>query len=268
MKTLGRHITLVCLLVLALAACNKPEIPNGGNTPQDTIVPPQPDTLVKKYLVTEYLDGDTIVPMRVIDWNEDFTRINRITTFLGGGSYCQIDHDFEYYGDDSICIIVSQPPQQWNWPLFTRCNCYLEEGKIVKAEYYVNSDHQSTDYFEYDNSGKLVIKRNVFESSIIEFQYFWDGENVSKIVNVTTGEIVEIFEDFCEHIYPDYTLPYLLPNGDGGWLMRPLWKNACNTSDGCWHECDSDGYIIRSFRTDENGNEIPVRRYVYGEKRQ
>lgn len=255
------HITFICLLALVLTACHKPEpeMPNGGETNDST------ETVVKKYLVREYLGEDTVAPIRVIDWNEDFTRINHIATFTGGSPYCQLDHDFEYYGNDSICIIVSQPPYQWNWPLFTKCTCYLEEGKIVKAEYYHNSDYQSTDYFEYDNSGKLAIRKNTSELSTVEFQYLWDGENVSKIVNVTIGE-VEVFEDFCEHINPDYTLPYLLPNGEFEWLMRPLWKNAYNTSDGCWHECDPDGYIIRSFRMDENGNEITIRRYVYNEE--
>lgn len=256
---------IICgVLALALTACHKDEPNNGtiGNETNDTT-----EMVAKKYLVGVYLAGDTIVPMRIIDWNEDFTRINHITTFTSGSPSCQLDHDFEYYGDDSICIFVSQPPHQWNWPLFTRCTCRLEDGKIVEAEYYHNSNLQSTDYFEYDDSGRLITSRNAagYDDSEITLQYVWDGENVSKIVNVTTGEVVEDFGDFCEHIHPDYTLPYMLHNGEFGWLMRPLWKNFSTSSDGCHHECDSDGYVISSYRVDENGNEIPLRVYVYAE---
>ena len=251
---------LLCVLSLLITAC-KPEtepesMPNeGGQQINDTT-----EIMVKKYLVKEFL-GDTMFPIRIIDWNEDYTKINHIRTFASGISYYQLDHDFEYYGEDSIRIIVTQPQNSWAWPLFTTCTCHLEEGRIHRIDYYRNSIFQTADLFEYDELGRLVKRES--EGTNIEIHYKWEGENVISIEDGRTGEIIETYGDFCDHIHPDYTLPYYLFNGYYQHLTEPLWKNGCSISNECQHDSDADGYITRIYYFDEQGNKTTFKIYEY-----
>ena len=59
------------------------------------------------------------------------------------------------------------------------------------------------------------IKRSEAETSEMQFRPIY--------CPYCKNHIVDVFEDFCEHIYPDYTLPSLLPKGANGMLMNPLW---------------------------------------------
>lgn len=249
-----KNFFIICMMALAVTACRKPEPGINPDSNETT------DTLVKKYLTKEYL-GDTSCPVRIIDWNDDYSRINHITTFSSGNPNYQLDHDFEYYGDDSICVLVSKPQNAWGWPLFTKFTCHLESGKVSTIDYYRNSVLQSTDLFEYDEKGRMINRKT--KGTDIELRYDWEGNNVVRIEDGLMGEIIGNYGDFCEHVYPDYTLPYCLFSGDGSYLMKPLWKNMYRTSYECLHDCDVDGYITRTYRVDDQGTEITLRIYVY-----
>lgn len=250
---------LLCLLAFALVACKpdpEPE-PNNGGQNNDTT-----ETIVKKYLVKECLNiGDSLTPVRIIDWNDDYSKITHITAIKFGNNYYQLDHSFEYFGEDSIYITVTQPQDSWGWPLFTTCTCHLEEGRIVRIDYYRNAVFQNSDIFEYDELGRMI-KRKTDDVSV-EIQFEWDGKNVIRIKNGITGEILNTYSDFCDHIHPDFTLPYYLFTGDFNVLTQPLWKNGYHTPNEGYHDCDTDGYITRTYFMDEKGDEITLRTYVY-----
>ena len=202
-----------------------------------------------------------MIPIRIINWNDDYTKIVHITTIKSGNSHCLLEHDFEYYGEDSLCILITQPQSLMWWPLFTRCTCHLEEGIIKRIDYYHDSVFQCSDLFEYDELGRIM-KRKV-EDAGIEYLFEWDGENVVRIINSNTGEEIDTYGDFCDHIHPDYTLPYCLFDGYYDFLTQPFWKNMYRLSSNYNHDCDVDGYVSRIYYIDELGNETTFRTYEY-----
>jgi hypothetical protein len=79
----------IILLSVMMTACKPDPINNEGDDNNDTIQEEEP--IVKKYLVREY--ADYMGRLRyIIDWNEDFTRIEHITA--DSGTWDQIDYDF------------------------------------------------------------------------------------------------------------------------------------------------------------------------------
>ena len=75
-----------------MTACKPDPTNNEGDDNNDTIQEEEP--IVKKYLVREYII-DKNKPIFIIDWNDDFTRIEHITT--DSGTYNQVEYDFYYY---------------------------------------------------------------------------------------------------------------------------------------------------------------------------
>ena len=109
-----KNAIILCLLAFALTACKpdpEPEpTPNNGGQNNDTT-----ETVVKKYLVKEYYADFPDEPLKVIEWNDDFTRITHITTYKNNPY--QLDFSFEYYGDDSLRVVLSKPENStWQLP--------------------------------------------------------------------------------------------------------------------------------------------------------
>ena len=239
---------ILCLLAFALSACKpdpepEPEpAPNNGGQNNDTT-----ETVVKKYLVKEYYADFPDEPLKVIEWNDDFTRITHITTYKNNPY--QLDFSFEYYGDDSLRVVLSKPADSWAIALFSDYMCHFDGlGRIKSVDYYRNSEYQCSDIYNYDLSGKLV--------SIVDTehnggtQFVWDYDNVCEI-STTSGELLYSFGGFTNHYHPYSTLPYLLKSGDGYhsmMLTKPLWKNwYTNNSQGGCYEFDEDGYVDYAY---------------------
>ncbi len=128
-----KNAILLCLLAFALSACKpdpEPEpAPNNGGQNNDTT-----ETVVKKYLVKEYYADFPDEPLKVIEWNDDFTRITHITTYKNNPY--QLDFSFEYYGDDSLRVVLSKPENSWALVVFTDYTCRFDnDGKIHFIDY-------------------------------------------------------------------------------------------------------------------------------------
>lgn len=249
---MNTHTLLFFLLSFALVAC-KPDpepIPNDGGQNNDTV-----EIIVKKYLVREYYEMFPDEPLLVIEWNEDFTKTTHITTYKNN-SY-QLDYSFEYFGNDSMRVVLSKPVDSWALVYFTEYICHFDEsGKISTIDYYVNSEKSVSEKYNYDLSSKLV--------SIVEkeqdapcWHFFWDGDNVCE-VKIPSGETLYNYTAFTDYYHPYYTLPYLLRSGDGYhsmFLTKPLWKNwYTNNSSGARYEVDEDGYVNHAYFITEEGD--------------
>lgn len=252
-----KTIILTFIVALALTACRKlePGIDPNGNE----LV----DTLVKKYLVKEYYAEIPERPIRFIEWNDDFTQIRHITT--DSSALYQVDYDFEYYGSDSMQVILSLPAYSSALVLFSEYTCHFDEaGRISYIDYYNNSVYKQTEKYNYDSSGKLVSV--VDEEHNAGVRFVWDGDNVREVCGITTGEQLRSFDGFFQHIHPYYTFPYLLPDGntDNFWyLTEPLWKNWYNYTSDMYYEVDEDGYVTCSYRIDELGEKTAITNYEY-----
>lgn len=258
-----KHITFACILALLLAACQKPDpgVDPNGNQPTDTT-----ETIVKKYLVKEYYAEAPAQPVRVIEWNEDFTQIMHITT--DSNTYYQVDYSFEYYGEDSMRVVLSTPTNSSAGLLFSEYLCHFDEtGKISSIDYFLNSSYQQTESYCYDLSGKL--ESVVDEAHNCGIRFVWDGDNVCETCDVQTGETERRFGDFSEHLHPDCTMPYLLPDGNTynfWYLTEPLWKNWYNYAANMQYEYDEDGFVICSYCLDEQGEKTAIKKYDYAKQ--
>lgn len=247
---------LICMMALAMTACRKPEPgvnPNGETT----------DTLVKKYLVKEYYAEIPERPIRFIEWNDDFTQIRHITT--DSSALYQVDYDFEYYGCDSMRVVLSIPANSSALLLFSEYTCHFDgAGRIAYIDYFVNSAYKQTEKYNYDLSGKLVSV--VDEEHNAGARFVWEGDNVCEVYEITTGKLLRSFNSFSQHIHPYYTFPYLLPDGNTyifWYLTEPLWKNWFNYDSDMYYEVDEDGYVTCSYRIDEHGERTSVTNYGY-----
>lgn len=259
-----KNTLLLCLLAMTLVACSpdpQPEpTPNNDGQNSDST-----ETVVKKYLVKEYYT-DPNYPIREFQWDEDFSRIMHVTTYKN--TDYQLEYDFEYYGTDSIRIIISKVDDSWASVFFTNYTCVLDEdGKIDHIDYYFNSNYQSSQKYSYDTQGRLV--------SVIDNQhnvgtrYEWNGENVCATYNIPSEELQNNFDGFTEYFHPEYSMPYILPDCDSYhfWhLTEPLWHNWHNNFPDMQIECDDDGYVICSYRINEQGERYAVTNYVFNQK--
>lgn len=263
MKKILFWLGLIALVTTACKPEPDPGDPNGHETNDTT------EAVVKKYLVKEYYANAPDQAIRVIHWNNDFSKITHITTQQN--TYFQLDYNFEYFGSDSMCVIVSKPEHSSNLGLFTGYTCHLnEQGKIIKIDYYHNSEYQQSYKYSYESSGKLVSIKDEEHNS--GYRFVWDGDNVCEIRGVSTGELISSFSDFSEHIHPDYTTPNMLPDVDGygfWYLTTPLWRNWYGHSssllihDFLYHEFDEDGYVTCSYYLDEDGERTAIINYEY-----
>lgn len=266
-------LSIICLLALAMIACQKQEqetAQSGTNTNNDNHVVHSANTFdipVKKYLEKEFYGDDSIHPVRVIEWNEDFTRIMHITTQQN--TCWQVDYDFEYYENDSMRVIFSKPDDAHTMVLFTNYTCHFdEEGRISSIDYYYNSNYQSSAKYNYDESGRLISVED--EEHNTGLRYIWEGDNVCEVRSIPSDELQYSFGCFTEHFHPDCTLPYLLEDGNAYafWhLTQPLWKNWYNETPDMHYEYDEDGYVTCSYRITEEGERTAITHYEYAQKR-
>lgn len=251
------------LIALVTTACKPEPEPGGfnGGGSNDTT-----ETLVKKYLVKEYTI-DPEQPEKIIEWDEEYKRIERIITKPGNPLY-EVAYDFEYFNNDSMRMVISLPENSAFWYIgFSNCTCHLEEGKIVTVDYYRYDVYQYTDEYHYDEEGRIISVLNNGEH--LHGQYYeWDGDNVVEIRGVLPESITQEYTDFCDHIHPEYTMPFVLFTGwtaqyGDGYLTKPLWKNWRKSDGSCKHEVDEDGYVTLSYFVDIKGDTISYTHYVY-----
>jgi len=253
----NRFILFSLMALLATACKPDPEPglePDGGETNDTT------ETVVKKYLVKEYYANAPDQPIRVIDWNSEFSKITHITTHQN--TYFQLDYDFEYYGNDSMRVVLSKPDCSAALALFSDYTCFFDElGRIFKIDYFANSEYISTQKYNYDSSGKLISV--IDEEHDAGFRFVWDGDNACEIY---LGDTPYIINGFSNHYHPYYSFPYLLLSGDGynsQFLTMPLWKNWFHYNPNNQYKYDEEGYVTCEFRVDEQGNEVTLRTYEY-----
>lgn len=255
---MNNYSIIICLLTLVMAACKPESEPSPNNGEQIG------DTIVKKYLVKEYY-SDPDSPIREFFWSDDFSRILHITTFKD--TEYQLDYDFEYFGNDSMQVIITKPTDSWALALFTNYTCQFDEyGRIDKIDYYINSEHQSTQEYSYDFDGRLISVKDEFHNVGIRFK--WEGKNVVATYRIPSGEQQNKFEGFTEYLHPECNIPILLPDGDSyhfWYLTEPLWQNWYNEFSNMQVECDNDGYVICSYRINEQGERYGVTNYVFNQ---
>ena len=125
-------LLLTGIFILTLTACRKPVpgiVPNGET--EDT-------TIVKKYPVKQLLNDDPERIMLAIDWNNDCSKILHVKYGLGYGSI--VDYDFNYFGEDSIRVALSLPPNSYPlWELwYDTLMIHLTENRIDSISCYVD----------------------------------------------------------------------------------------------------------------------------------
>lgn len=252
------------IIALAMTACKpdpEPNVdPNGGGTSDTT------ETVVKKYLVKEY-HSNPDQPEKIIEWDEEYKRILRIVTKPGNSMY-EVAYNFKYYGADSLRVDIALPEHTAFWYVgFSSFTAYLNEGKITHINYYIYDSYLYTEDYSYDDQGRLVSILNNGEHPHGVY-YKWEGENVCESWNMPPSGGTQEYGDFCEHIHPEYTMPFVLSNGytaqyGNGYIIRPLWKNWRKWDGVCKHEVDDDGYVTLSYYVNSEGDTLPHTHYVY-----
>ncbi|MBO4328056.1 MAG: hypothetical protein J5831_01445 [Bacteroidales bacterium] len=257
-------------LSILLFACKPDPVPEPDPTDNNEM-PDSTALLGKKYLVGEYhpYEPDTLSAIRLIQWDDDFTRILHITTKKN--TPYQIDFDFEYYGVDSFQVHLSKPIDGWALVLFTDYTCHLDSAeRISSIDYYFNSVFQSTQIYQYDELGHLVGAVYYTDEGLVGSRFQWDGDNVTAVYSVRTDELVRECNGFhIDAIHPESTMPYLLLSGDfygNPYLTEPLWRNWFAYDSDFVCECDEDGYVISQYRIDENGEKKAITNYEYATK--
>lgn len=263
----------ICSSIM-LFACNPDPLPESdpiSNPIDNAEMVDSTEIPVKKYLVKEYhpYESDTLSAVRVTQWNDDFTRILHITTERN--TPYQIDFDFEYYGVDSFQVHLSKPIDGWAMVLFTDYTCHLDSvGRISTIDYYYNFNYQSTQIYQYDETGHLVGLIYELDDGLAGSRFQWDGNNVTAVYSVSTDELKQEYRGFHEDaIHPQSMMPYFLFSGDGyghTYLTVPIWKNWFDNGSDLVCECDEDGYVISQYRIDENGEKKAITNYEYATK--
>lgn len=251
-----RYIILISIVSLALTACRKPE---------PGIVPDNNETVVKKYLVKTYYSNPD-QPEKIIEWDEGFQRIERIVT--KPETPYEVAYDFEYFGNDSLRVILSLPEHSSFWYVgFSSFIGHLHDGRITTVDYYLYDTYQYSEKYSYDEKGRLIsiINNGEHPHGVI---YEWDGDNVCESRDFYPGNTIHEYHDFCNHIDPEYTMPFVLFNGwtaqyGDGYLTKPLWKNWRSWDGICKHEVDEDGYVTLSYFINMEGDTLPHTHYVY-----
>ncbi len=254
MKKILFWLGLIALVTTACKPEPEPGDPNGHETNDTT------EAVVKKYLVKEYYANAPDQAIRVINWNNDFSKITHITTQQN--TYFQLDFSFEYYGSDSMRVVLSKPNNSSALVLFTDYTCFFDElGRISKIDYFANSEYQSSQKYNYDSSGKLISVRD--EEHDAGYRFVWDGDNVCEIY---LGDTPYTINGFSNHYHPYYSFPYLLSSGDGynsQFLTMPLWKNWYNYSPDIQYKYDEEGYVTCEYRIDDQGEVKVIKYYEY-----
>ena len=126
-----KHLLYLCCMVLAVTACQKTKPDVNDNNPS-------PEPVVKKYLVKQLLNDEPERIMLAIDWNDDFSKVLHVKHGLGYGSI--LDYDFKYYGEDSIRILLSMPPESYPMWCFwyDSLMIHMRQNKIDSICCYAN----------------------------------------------------------------------------------------------------------------------------------
>ena len=250
---------LIIIVASLMTACQKPEDDAGNDV---VVTADTTEPVVKKYLVKEYYTGYADKPQRVIEWNDDFTRITHVTTRQN--TYYQFDYDFEYYGNDSVKVVFSVPDYSWCWGLWWYYTCRFDKkGRIAFIDYYSDTFH-ATQRYHYDVLGKLVSVE--YEENHCGFRLVWDGDNVSEIISIAEGDTVYRYDGFVPQFHPYSTLPFLLPGGSSygpDYVTQPLWRNWYNHASNMGYEYDEDNYVTCSYYINEDGERIGELYYEY-----
>lgn len=250
---------LLCLLAFALAACKPDPEPDPNNVGQNNDTT---ETVVKKYLVKELLNDDPERIKLAIDWNEDCTQILHVKYGLGYGS--TVDYDFKYYGNDSIRVIPSLPPDSYPiWCFFyDSIMMHLHNKKVDSICCYVNGDLNDIEHYYYNDMGKLV-KRSYWEDFAID-RFKWEGDNVVEYDIMNNGTTVTI-DTFTCFFHPHSNLPFYLSNEVAFEIRRPLfdplWKYQPVHPNCIEYKADEDGYITQM--TFNNYDSIQTYTYNY-----
>ena len=253
---------------LLFCACKPDSDPNYTPIGNDGLVD-STEMPVKKYLVKEYYpyESDTLSAVRVIQWDDDYSRILHVT--INRHTPYQVDYDFQYYAVDSFQVHLSKPADGWSMVLFTDYTCHLDaDGRISTIDYYYNSNYESTELYVYDESGRLMQVTQKNDDNVVGGSRFeWEGDNVTGMYSVMTGELMQRYQGFKENsLHPHSTLPYLLRCGDTYsflYITQPLWKNWSDNGSDFICECDDDGYVTSQYRLDENGEKKAITIFVY-----
>lgn len=252
-----KHLLYLCCMVLAVTACQKTK-------PDANDINPIPEPVVKKYLVKEYDAGHLDTPIMVIEWNDDFSQIRHISTYQN--TYFQLDFSFEYYGNDSMRVVLSWPDYSLPLARFSDYTCHFDEfGRISSVYYYINSEYQQSEKYNYNSSGKL--ESIIDEEHDCGTRFVWDGDNVTEMYGLYSDEPFYSYSGFTDKFHQYYTIPYVLQRGDGyhsHYLTQPFWKNVyTQNTQQIYCEFDEDGYITLGCHINSDGDTIPERCYEY-----
>lgn len=236
MRFINKSVLLFCVLALAFTACRKPE---------PGIVPDNNGPVVKKYLVKQLLNDDPEKIMLAIDWNDDFTKILHVKFGLGYGSV--LDYDFTYYGEDSIRVSMSLPPDSYPlWEFwYDILMIHLSENKIDSICCYANGELRDVELYNYNEEGRLI-EREYFGG--VYDSFVWEGDDVVEYKYYGMNDTFAI-DSFTDYIYPQYTLPFYLASEVAFEIRKPLfspfWKHQPVLKDYVTYEADEDGYLTK-----------------------
>ena len=232
-----RYVILISIIALALTACRKPE---------PGIVPDNDEPVVKKYLVKQLLNDEPDRIMLAIDWNDDFTKILHVKYGLGYGSI--LDYDFTYFGNDSIRVAMSLPPD--SYPLcelwYDTLMIHLNENKIDSICCYANGELRDVEHYYYNEEGKLIERK--YNGDYLSDTFEWEGDDAVEFKYYGMYNTV-VIDSFSDYINPQYTLPFYLASEVAFEIRRPLftplWKHQPFWEYYDGYETDEDGYLIK-----------------------
>ena len=227
----------IFLLSILMISCKPDPIDNGDDDTNntDTI---QEEPLVRKYLVREYWT-DRDKPIFIIDWNDDFTRIEHLIT--DSGTMYQVNYHFQYYDEDSIRIYITLPEVNQGMYMYTNYTCHMNDGRISKIDMYYNEKYKDTRDYKYDDKNRLIEAGGT--------SFVWDNNNVTKICY--SDDTINYYKT-GNYIHPYYTLPYLLPSCSyfttfGTYITKPLWRNFWEYPEQYHYKFDIDGYVTNVY---------------------
>ena len=226
------------LLVLVLTACHKTK----ADVDSNSVTPTPDEPVVKKYLVKQLLNDDTESVMLAIDWNDDYTKIMHVKYGLGYGGI--LDYDFKYYDKDSICVLLSMPPD--SYPLWSfwydSIVIHLFDDKIDSICCYDNGTVRHIEHYCYDELGRIIERTYLFGT---KDTFVWNNDNVTQAC--IFGNEHEYYT-FTNYYHPHCNIPYYLSNfvrlEIPKPLFTPLWKYMPD-SESFDYEADDDNYVVK-----------------------
>lgn len=211
--------------------------------------------------------------LKTIDWNEDYTRIERIT--LTPESYSALYYDFTYY-KDSICIMPNRPEGGSGICMFSKCILDTKDEKIVRASYYPYYDNQyhltQRFSYKYNEDGKYIGMTTISPTGVEVWadSLCWNGDNVFQgnfgglICYVEVGEKYNPYCNIPNYLYFRFGSYY-----HSELSLLPFWKNEIIMEKrgsrvfNYYNEYDEDGYVVSRSLVYSNGNNYSSTLYYY-----